>query len=332
MVTLKMIAEETGLSIAAVSKALNHLPGVSEENAKRVREVARRMDYYPNGAAQTLKTNHSYNIGIVYQNRMAHEHFAKVLEAIRDTVEDAGYDLTFLGSKGVRERGYYAHAMRRNCDGILVAQNNLDPEDLKRAAKGKLPVVAIDQKFEGRTAVVNADEESAEEIVRYLYGKGHRRIAFIYGELGEVSRLRLRGFRLACQDLGLEIPEDYLVQGHFGKPDDAGRLTEQFMRLPEPPTCILYPDDVATLGGFGAAERMGLSIPDDFSIFGYDGIQLTQLLRPHVTTYAQDAEGIGRAAAQELIAAIDAGSSYVAKTVVVSGRILEGETVRTLSA
>lgn len=330
MVTLKMIAEETGLSVAAVSKALNHLPGISEENARRVRQVARKMDYYPNGAAQTLKTNHSYNIGVVYQNKMAHEHFAVVLEGIRATLEEKGYDLTFLGNKGVREMGYYAHAMRRNCDGIIIAAGTLDPDGLRKAAEGKLPVVGIDHAFPNRTVVCNADEQSMHEVVRYVFEHGHRRIAFIHGQDGRVTRRRLKGFRDACSSLGLEVPDEYVCTGFYQKPDDTGIMVQKLMSLPKPPTCILFPDDISYLGGMLELEREGLGIPDDVSCVGYDGIRLSSLLRPQLTTYAQDAWEIGRTAALELVKAIDSPDSYEAHSVVIPGRLQEGGTVRDL--
>ena len=96
MVTIRDISEQCGLSVAAVSKALNGRPGVSPEKAEMVRLTAQKMGYFPNAAAQTLKTNRSMNIGILFKNVLAHEYFSVILEAIRDTAEKRGYDITFL--------------------------------------------------------------------------------------------------------------------------------------------------------------------------------------------------------------------------------------------
>lgn len=104
MVTIKTIAEKSGLSIAAVSKALNGRPGISLEKAEQVRQLAQELGYSPNAAAQMLKTNRSHNIGILFQNRLAHEFFSQVLEAIRDTAEARGYDITLLRGL-IRPRG-----------------------------------------------------------------------------------------------------------------------------------------------------------------------------------------------------------------------------------
>ena len=332
MVTLKMIAEECGLSVAAVSKALNHMPGISEKNAIRVRECAKRMNYYPNGAAQTLKTQRSYNIGVVYQNEMDHEYFSRMLTAVRETAEGAGYDLTFLSNKGVTEFGYAAHAMRRNCDGVLVCNGNIDQEDLERLASSPLPVVSVERDFEGRSSVWSDNAGSMEDIVEYVTSRGHSRIAFIYGEPGQVTLERIAAFRAACEKRGIDVPEDYLREANFQNPKQSGIATRELMELPEPPTCILFPDDISYLGGLTELEREGRAIGRDVSCFGYDGVRLSELLRPTLATYRQDAEAMGRAAVHELFSAIEEGSSYSPRKIVVSGAVQPGASVRDLLA
>ena len=332
MVTLKMIAEECGLSVAAVSKALNHMPGISEKNAIRVRECAKRMNYYPNGAAQTLKTQRSYNIGVVYQNEMDHEYFSRMLTAVRETAEGAGYDLTFLSNKGVTEFGYAAHAMRRNCDGVLVCNGNIDQEDLERLASSPLPVVSVERDFEGRSSVWSDNASSMEDIVEYVTSRGHSRIAFIYGEPGQVTLERIAAFRAACEKRGIDVPEDYLREANFQNPKQSGIATRELMELPEPPTCILFPDDISYLGGLTELEREGRAIGRDVSCFGYDGVRLSELLRPTLATYRQDAEAMGRAAVHELFSAIEEGSSYTPRKIVVSGAVQPGASVRDLLA
>ena len=332
MVTLKMIAEECGLSVAAVSKALNHMPGISEKNAIRVRECAKRMNYYPNGAAQTLKTQRSYNIGVVYQNEMDHEYFSRMLTAVRETAEGAGYDLTFLSNKGVTEFGYAAHAMRRNCDGVLVCNGNIDQDDLERLASSPLPVVSVERDFEGRSSVWSDNAGSMEEIIEYVTSRGHSRIAFIHGEPGQVTLERIAAFRAACEKRGIDVPEVYIREANFQNPKQSGIATRELMELPEPPTCILFPDDISYLGGLTELEREGRAIGRDVSCFGYDGVRLSELLRPTLATYRQDADAMGRAAVHELFSAIEEGSSYTPRKIVVSGAVQPGASVRDLLA
>ncbi len=332
MVTLKMIAEETGLSVAAVSKALNHMPGISEKNAKLVRECAKRLNYFPNGAAQTLKTQRSRNIGVVYQNQLDHEYFSRMLTAARATAEAAGYDMTFLSDKGVSEYGYAAHALRRNCDGVLVCNGNIEQDDLERLSSSPLPVVSIEREFKGRTSVWSDNAGGMEEIVDHVAGMGHRRIAFIHGEKGSVTLERLNGFLAACQKRGIEVPDAYVREAHFHNPEAAGEAVRGLMALPTPPTCILFPDDISYLGGMDELVSCGLAVGHDISCVGYDGILLARYMRPELTTYRQDAEGIGRVAVQELFSAIDGGETYTPKKIVVPGALVPGATVANIAS
>ena len=298
MVTLKMIAERCDLSVAAVSKALNRQPGISPEKAEWVRQTAQEMGYYPNAAAQTMRTSRSMNIGIVFQNKLAHEFFSQVLESARGSIEKKGYDITFLSNKEDSGMSYLDHALRRQCDGVIIAQGFYDKAEVAALAESDIPCVSIDQVFNGRTAVVSDNAESTERIVEYLYNMGHSRIALIHGEMGDVTRMRLAGFYRACRKFGIEVPDEYVVEAKFQEPKESGLATRQLLALNERLTCILYPDDISYLGGLTEAERQGVSIPEDISCFGYDGIRLASLLRPTLATYRQNAEEMGRLAAK----------------------------------
>lgn len=328
MVTIKTIADKCGVSYAAVSKALNYQPGISEEKAKLVRQTAKELGYTPNAAAVTLKTNRSHNIGILFENRMAHEFFAQVLEAIRACAEEHEYDITLLGNRGGKTGGYYEHAMRRQCDGVIIAQNIFDAEEVQRLVDSSLPVVSIDQVFQGRTAVLSKNVDSTREIVHYLYGMGHRKIAYIHGEMGDVTRQRLAGFYRGMRDLGLPVPEEYVIPARFHEPKDSGLATRKLLGLSDRPTSILYPDDISYLGGLTEIEAQGLSVPDDISCFGYDGIRMAKALRPSLATYRQNAEEIGRVAMEQLLEAIEHEKYFAPEIITIAGSIQEGQTVK----
>ena len=153
----------------------------------------------------------------------------------------------------------------------------------------------------------------------------------IHGEDGDVTRMRLAGFHRACRELGIEVPEEYVIAAKFQEPKDSGLATRQLLALKDRPSCILYPDDISYLGGLTEIERQGLSIPGDISCFGYDGIRLSSLLRPTLATYRQDAEEMGRRAAMELISAIEEPKYYVPQIITVNGSVQPGGTVKDLS-
>lgn len=334
MVTIKTISERCGVSVAAVSKALNGQPGIGPEKAELVRRTAREMGYFPNIAARTLKTRRSYNIGIVFQNQLAHEFFSIVLESIRDELNLKGYDITLLSEGSGRGTGVYERAQQRQCDGVVIIQAGWDERriaEARRLAEGEIPVVSIDCVYNGCAAVVSDNVGSLQEIVRYLYGLGHRRIAFIHGENYEVTRQRLAGFYRGCRDCGIAVPDEYVIPARYHEPQDSGRAAQTLMGLEERPTCILFPDDICYLGGLTAIEAMGLSVPEDVSCFGYDGIRMAGVLRPALATYCQNAQGIGKEAVRQLVSAIEEPKCFIPQTVTVTGAIQPGGTVRDLT-
>ena len=125
MVTLKEIANVCGVSVATVSKALNHASDISQETTEKVSRVARELGYYPNAAARQLKTNRSYNIGVLFVDDthcgLTHEYFSSVLNAVKNEVEHNGYDVTFISKNiGSTTMSYLEHARYRNCDGVVI--------------------------------------------------------------------------------------------------------------------------------------------------------------------------------------------------------------------
>jgi LacI family transcriptional regulator len=128
----------------------------------------------------------------------------------------------------------------------------------------------------------------------------------------------------------VEIPQEYIVESKFHDPRGSGRATRKLLALPDPPSCILYPDDISFLGGMSELERQGLKIPTDISVAGYDGISLSQLLRPSLTTMHQDSAELGAAAARRLIRAIEDPQTDFPDQTLIAGTLIPGQTVRSL--
>ena len=141
MVTIRMVAERCGMSVAAVSRALNHRAGVAPEKAEEIRRMAREMGYCPNEAARTLKTSRSHNIGVLYHNMLTHEFFSTVLEGIHCEAGERGYEITFLNNgPGM---SYYEHAQRRQCAGVIIAQGPFGHNSVTPLLESSMPVVTI---------------------------------------------------------------------------------------------------------------------------------------------------------------------------------------------
>ncbi len=327
MVTIKEIAEVCGLSVASVSKALNGKSGVSPERAKQVQQVAAELGYFPNTLAQSLRTNRSNTIGVLFKNTLVHEYFGEVLEAIREEAESKKFDITFLSNCVDEANGYYEFARRRQCDGVILVQGDFDSENINPLIESDIPVVSIDHIYDNHTAVLSDNVNSTQSIISYLVKRGHERIAIIHGEEGNVTKLRMAGFYRGCEQYGIKVPDEYVVAGRYREMNTAREATRKLMALPERPTCILYPDDISCLGGIAQIEEMGFSVPRDISCVGYDGIYLTSYFKPRMTTFRQDTHSIGKAAASELIRAIEDPKSYAPQVISITGHVQEGGTV-----
>ena len=220
MSSLKDLAQECGVSVATVSKALNGQPDISEATRARVREAARRMGYVPNMAARSMKTNRTYNIGVLFvdeqQSGLAHEYFSAVLDSFKVRVEQLGYDITFINRNlGGRTMTYLEHCHYRGVDGAVIACVDFNDPQVIELVNSDVPVVTIDHVFNNRMAILSDNVAGTKALVQQAWACGHRRIAFIHGEKTAVTENRLAGFYQACEELGLKVPEEYVRCGVY---------------------------------------------------------------------------------------------------------------------
>ena len=336
MVTIKDISERCGVSRATVSKALNGHTDIGADTIAQIRRVAKEMGYLPNATARTLKLGRSHNIGVLFVDKTAcgltHEYFSSILDSLKVEAERRGYDITFI-SKDIGEfsMDYYEHTKYRNCDGVVIASVDFSDPAVIRLVSSEIPTVTLDFVFDNRTSVLSDNIGGMSALVNYVYSKGHRRIAFIHGEDTSVTQKRLISFYKTCASLGIHVPEYYVQPALYHDPKSSGLATRELLSLPDRPTCILYPDDFSFIGGMNELERQGISIPEDMSVAGYDGILLSQVLRPRLTTYRQDAEAMGREAAAKLVEAIEQPKTCLPQQVMVSGQLLEGDTIKDIN-
>ena len=335
MVSIKDIAQYCGVSVATVSKALNGQQDVGEATRERVLAAARELGYTANVMARALKTNRTYNIGILYtdlrKSGFMHEYFASALNSFREEAECSGYDITFISCDvGRSSTSYLQRARYRRVEGIAIfCADFLDPL-VQELAYSDLPVITLDHAYDGCMAVLSDNMNGIEELVRYVYGKGHRRIAYIHGNPTAVTEQRLKGFYSSLEELGLEIPDEYIGSCEYHEPMSCREATRKMLSLPTPPTCIFFPDDYAYLGGVKAINEAGLRIPEDISAVGYDGIHLARVMSPRLTTWRQNTEELGRTAAVRLIEKIECPAVSMPEHLVIGGSFYEGESVKQL--
>ena len=222
---------------------------------------------------------------------------------------------------------YLEHARYRGFDGVVIACVDFyDPEVLE-LVRSNIPVVTIDHLFHNKMAIISDNVKGMRDLLTFVYQKGHRRIAYIHGTDSAVTQSRLSSFYKTTQELGLDIPDEYIKAAAYRDTDATFAKTMELLDLPNPPTCIIYPDDFSSYGGINAIKDRGMNIPQDISIAGYDGIRIGRHLEPQLTTLRQDTAQIGAQAAENLIQLIENPKTTLARIVVIEGEVFEGKTV-----
>lgn len=334
MVSMKDIAAACGVSVATVSKALNDHSDIGEETKQHIKETARAMGYSPNALARALKTNRTYNIGVLFvdeaQSGLTHDYFSQVLDSFKRTVEERGYDITFI-NKGRNHVSYLEHCRYRGFDGVMIACVDFYDPQVVELVRSNIPLVTIDHVFNNRISVISDNVGGMQQLLEYAYLKGHRKIAFIHGADSAVTRERLSSFYHTAEKLGLNIPDEYIKEAPYRDSFGTGERTRELLSLPNPPSCIFYPDDFASLGGLNAIADMGLKVPDDVSVAGYDGIRISRHLSPKLTTLKQDTKSIGMRAGERLVSLIEHPKSTIIEQIVIKGEVYKGETIRSIT-
>lgn len=335
MVSIKDVAEKCGVSIATVSKALNNHNDVSENTKRIVKQVADELGYLPNSQARALKTNKTYSIGVIYTDKagtgIAHTYFSGVLESFRAEAEKLGYDITFINNRNIggRSMSYLEHCKYRNVDGVAIVCADFYGSDVNDIINSDIPTVTIDFVSEKTYSVSSDNAMSLKRLVEYVHSLGHSKIAYIYGESSQVTTDRLNAFKFALESLNIDSNVDYVRQSKYHDPLSASRITEEMLGLYNPPTCIIAPDDFSAIGVISAVKRLGLSVPNDVSVVGYDGIYLAQVLENPLTTIKQNIELIGKRSAQLLVKLINKQDiSEKEKHLIVGGELIVGSTVK----
>jgi len=331
MVSMKDIALRCGVSVATVSKALNGQRDIGEETRSRIEQTAKEMGYMTNAAARALKTNRSYHLGVLFvderRSGLGHEYFSTMLESFKVEAEARGYDITFINHNVAGKHStYLKHCLYRGVDGVIIACVDFNDEQVRELVDSGIPLVTIDHVFDNRLAVISDNVSGLDALVRHVYHKGHRKIAFLHGENTTVTRRRLTGFYRTCEELGLQIPEGYVRECVYHDPDRCAAATRELLELPDRPTCIIFPDDFSYIGGLNVLNEMGLRVPEDISTVGYDGIHLAKVLK--LTTYSQNTAEIGKLAADRLIRLIEHPKTTEIDRILVSGSLLEGASVK----
>ena len=317
--SLKDLAQELGVSIATVSRALRSSPEIGKEMQERVKELAKRLNYRPNPFAQSLRKEAPRIIGVVVPNLVTH-YYAAVLDGIEDEARKAGYSVISANTHEDTEAEVRAidNFISLHVEGIVacLSQNTTDYSHFEEISQMGIPLV-----FFGRTCLTDRfscvtanGDEAAQEATQHLIDTGSRRIAFIGGPNHlDMVRRRKHGYLEALRENRIAIDRNLVV---CEKIDYQWALEATTRLLQEQrPDAILAFNDIITFAAFTAIKQQGLRIPEDVALIGFTDDQHAKYVTPRMSAIEDQSHLMGQTACRLLLKSI-AGDTKVYKEIV----------------
>ncbi len=311
-VTVKQIAEELGISMMTVSRALNKSNNVDERTRERVIATARKMGYIPNLIAKSLVQRKTYTLGVVIPE-ITHSFFPEAIRGIEEVAYSKGYQiiLTHSNEDAKREVAAIETLASKRVDGLLIstAESIKGNSFYKHILKIGLPIVFFDRCVHniGASCVSIDDEESARKITEHLIEQGYKKFAHLKGPSSvSIGKARLNGFLKALKKNNIPINKELIVESGFTEKGGYEAM-KKILILPKNslPDAVVSVTDPAAFGAIKAMIENGLKIPEDIAIVGFSDDIRADLMPTPLTTVKQPAYEVGKRAAKKLIAHIE---------------------------
>lgn len=314
-IDMRFIAMKAGVSIATVSRVLNHSKKVSAELRERVLTEVDRYQYRPNPQARGLVLDRSSLIGVIMPN-VSNVVQALLLEGIEKYVSEFDYQVMIsnIGTSFTRQKKGFQIMREWSIDGIILLHENT-PTELEQllTISEDVPVVLASANVRNcPISSVGIDEtRAAYEVTRYLAALGHRKIAGIFNGGYTLGELRYDGYKRVLEESGIGFCPDYIFHVDDCTPESGAFAASQLVKLDPMPTAVFCVNDEIAVGAVQQLLRCGHSVPEDISVVGFDDINIASVLTPRLTTIHQPIREIGTKAAQLLIAQIEGKTSSV---------------------
>ncbi|HMB61222.1 MAG TPA: LacI family DNA-binding transcriptional regulator [Xanthomonadales bacterium] len=308
--TINDVARLSGVSKRTVSRVINNSPKVGKATRDRIQKIIDELNYRPNAQARGLAARRSYLLGMIYNNPDA-LYIDEVQRGVLSICRQSGYELVVHPCELDGEtltNDAVSFVTRSKLDGVIILPPISENNDLAGAlAKAganyvRLASIALDS---ADHVVISNERSAAAAMADYLVGLGHYRIGFITGPKGMRStRERLEGFCDALEKQGYKLPDDMVAYGAYSF-ESGIECTRSLLANPLPPTAIFASNDEMAVGVINAAQAMGLDVPGDLSVAGFDDSILASRIMPELTTIRRPVREMARLAATKLIASID---------------------------
>ncbi len=331
--TMKDVAREAGVSLGTVSNVLNNKSTVLSQNKEKVLAAVRRLNFRSNPVARTLKTKSSRDIGLIIPN-INNPFYPELARGVEDAANKAGYTVLLCNDDRdiKKERTYIKSLVAKNVCGIILVKPQIPLSEVDAIA-GIMAVVLVDVGAPLGSAynVVNVDDRGGiTRGLEYLYRSGHTRIAFVRGLDDSLSSQdRAAAYFAFLRRKKLPVRKEYMFQGNYSW-QDGGEAVRKLLALTQPPTALMAANDLMAIGCMKEAQKMGLRVPGDLSVIGYDNLDLTNLCTPRLTTINQPKYEMGAKSVEFLLDCLKNNDCREGRKVVLPTDVVERESVAPL--
>jgi LacI family transcriptional regulator len=306
LATITQVARHAGVGVATVSRVLNGSPAVREQTRQRVLAAIAELGYAPNPAARALSTGRTLSVGVVAPF-FTRPSVIERLRGISHVLAGSGYRMVLFDVERPGQDSESFRTLPGGLDGLLSISLCPPDADLDRFAAAEMPVVLVDYPHAHLPSVHTDDVAGGRLATEHLLELGHERIAFL-GDFEHnyhgftSSAMRRVGYQEALSAAGLEVEPELVRRASHGR-EPAADLTRELLDLDDPPTAIFAASDTQAIGVLAAADELGVGVPDDLAVVGYDDIEIARYAG--LTTIAQPLEESGAIGAHLLLAALD---------------------------
>lgn len=302
--SIRDVAQLADVSTATVSHVLNGTRYVSPQLTERVQTAMLELDYQPDAVAQSLRRRKTLTLGLLVPS-VEIPFFAAVAYHVERSAAEKGYNIILCNSNwdGPAEQAHLRDLLARRVDGLICISASMGAAEIGPVIEGGTPVVMLERRMPGigLDAVGIDNEVGAYEATRHLLELGHRRIGAVRGmSFSTVSDDRVYGYRRALREVGVPFDESLLYNGNF-QPQTGYEATERFLSLPQPPSAIFAFNDLMAMGVLHRLTQVGLRVPQDVAVVGFDDIPLSRYMSPGLTTVRQPLQEMGRRVVELLL-------------------------------
>jgi DNA-binding LacI/PurR family transcriptional regulator len=297
------VARLAHVSIATVSRTINHIPTVNPKLTKRVWEAIRELNYFPNTQARALVSGRSRMLGLIV-SEITNPFFPELIQGFEDVAVENGYEI-LIGSTNYeadRMQRCIRRMVERNAEGVAIMTFGIEQPLLDQLADRNVPLVFVDlaPNRPGMSVLKVDYHNGIRQGVQHLAALGHRRIAFVSGpQRLHSAQSRLAAFKKALGECGIPVDETLMIEGDHTM--EGGMVSAQkLMATKDLPTAIMCSNDMLAIGVLHQLSRSGLRVPDDVSIIGFDDIHMAAMMIPPLTSIQMSRTDIASAAVSAL--------------------------------